>query len=144
MGNPVHLVCSHCASINRVPQDRLGDNPKCGQCKQAILSPHPIALNSTTFGKHVEREGLPIVVDFWAAWCGPCQAMAPEFAAAAQSLSSEARLFKVDTDAEPEIAGRFAIRSIPTLILFKGGREVARKSGATSQSEVVRWVRAHR
>jgi thioredoxin 2 len=144
MDNPVHLVCSHCTSVNRVPQDRLGDSPKCGHCKQAILSTHPIALNGTTFRKHLEKDQLPLVVDFWAAWCGPCQAMAPEFASAAETLSSEARLFKVDTDAEPDIAAQFSIRSIPTLLLFKGGREVARKSGATSQSDVVRWIRAHR
>jgi thioredoxin 2 len=144
MANPVHLICNHCASVNRVPQDRLVDSPKCGQCKQPILSPHPIALNSATFRQHLDRDELPMVADFWAAWCGPCQAMAPEFAAAAETLTSEARFFKIDTDAEPDIAGQFSIRSIPTLILFKGGREVARKSGATSQSEIVRWIRAHR
>jgi thioredoxin 2 len=142
MADTLHLVCSHCSSVNRVPRERLGDNPKCGQCKQSVLTGHPVELTGVNFRKHLASNDLPLVVDFWAPWCGPCIAMAPEFSAAAESLVPEARLFKLNTDAESAIAGEFAIRSIPTLILFKGGREVARHSGTMGRADIVRWLRS--
>jgi thioredoxin 2 len=137
----LHLVCAHCASTNRIPRDRLGDGPKCGSCREPLLTRHPLELTSVNFRKHLEKDDLPLAVDFWAPWCGPCQAMAPEFEAAAETLASEARLFKVNTDAEPTIATQFSIRGIPTLILFKSGREVARQSGAMGRGDITRWIR---
>jgi thioredoxin 2 len=142
MSETVHLVCAHCAGVNRVPTARLGENARCGSCHQEVLSDHPLELTSGSFRKHVQHDDLPLAVDFWAPWCGPCQMMAPQFAAAAKELRSEARLVKVNTDAEPGIAGEFGIRSIPTLILFKGGREIARQSGAMGTADIARWIRA--
>jgi len=132
MAEALHLVCPHCEKINRIPPARLGETPRCGHCHQPLFTGHPTELTD-----------VPIVVDFWAPWCGPCQMMAPQYAAAATELEPAARLAKVNTDAETALASEFSIRSIPTLALFKGGREVARQPGAISKSDIVRWVRAH-
>jgi thioredoxin 2 len=142
MGESLHLVCAVCSGVNRVPKDRLADDPKCGHCRQPLLPGQPVELTSTIFRKHVQKNDLPVVVDFWAPWCEPCVGMAPQFAAAAEELVTEARLLKLNTDAESGIAGEFAIRSIPTLILFKSGREVARHCGAMGKTDIVRWVRS--
>lgn len=137
----VHVVCPRCATTNRVPAARLADAPTCGKCKAALFDAHPLVLTSANFERHLQASDLPLVVDFWAPWCGPCRAMAPAFETAAAQLEPRFRLAKLNTDEEAEIAGRYAIRSIPTLIVFKGGREHARQAGAMPAGALVDWIR---
>ena len=139
----VVVACPHCRTLNRVPLTRLADAPVCGRCGKPLFDSHPVALDEGAFQAHAERAGLPLLVDFWAPWCGPCRTMAPHFEAAAAQLEPRVRLGKVDTEAQPALASRFGIRSIPTLILFRGGREIARQSGAIGSTEIVRWTRQH-
>jgi len=141
MSEALHLVCPHCEKINRIPSTRLGEAPKCGDCHQSLFTGHPIELTTTGFRRQLEHSDVPILVDFWAPWCGPCQMMAPQYAAAAAELEPGMRLAKVNTDVETTLAGEFHIRSIPTLALFKGGREIARQAGAMGKADIVRWVR---
>jgi thioredoxin 2 len=144
MNAPLHIVCPHCHTTNRVQPAQLGQSPTCGSCKQALFTGQPITLDDKTFDKHLSRTQIPLVVDFWAAWCGPCRSMAPAFAHAAGRLEPHARLAKIDVDAAPVVAQRYAIRSIPTLVLFLDGREVARQSGAfTSPTQIEQWVAHH-
>ena len=138
----LHLVCPHCHGTNRVRAADLDSAPDCGHCHRPLVTGAPVALDGTTFDKHVGRSHLPVVVDFWAPWCGPCRQMAPAFAQAARELEPQVRLAKLDTEAQPQIAGRYQIRSIPTMIVFRAGREVARVSGALPPGEIVRWVRS--
>ncbi|OQW68871.1 MAG: thiol reductase thioredoxin [Proteobacteria bacterium ST_bin11] len=142
MSESLHLVCPHCQAVNRLPAARLSQNPKCGQCHQTLFSGHPLALNAKSFAPHLTRNDIPLLVDFWADWCGPCKMMAPAFAQAAQLLEPRVRLGKVDTEAEQQLSAGYNIRSIPTLILFKSGRELARQSGALSAPDIVRWVQS--
>ncbi|MCU0806294.1 MAG: thioredoxin TrxC [Burkholderiales bacterium] len=141
MREPVHIVCPHCGTTNRLPRERLAERPACGKCKAPLFDGHPAALGEADFDRHVGKSDIPVVVDFWAAWCGPCKMMAPQFERAAQELEPHVRLAKLDTEAAQGIAARYGIRSIPTMIAFKGGREIARQSGAMDAASIVRWVR---
>ncbi|MEN9493438.1 MAG: hypothetical protein RJA63_3887 [Pseudomonadota bacterium] len=138
----MHIVCPHCDSINRVPVERLTERPNCGRCHQALFEGSPVTLTGESFSRHVERSDLPLLVDFWAPWCGPCKMMAPQFQQAARLLEPRVRLAKVDTEAEPQLGARYGIRSIPTLVLFRGGSELARQSGALGAQDIVRWATA--
>jgi thioredoxin 2 len=136
------IACAQCGSMNRMPHARLGAHPHCGRCHRAVFEARPLALSSDNFDLHAARSNLPLLVDFWAPWCGPCLQMAPQFEAAAGQLEPRFRLGKVDTEAEPALGTRFAIRSIPTLVLFSAGREIARQSGAIGAAQIVQWARA--
>ena len=139
----VHIVCPHCHGINRLPAERLADGGNCGKCKQPLFVGAPLELQGNTFDTHVQRSGIPVVVDFWAPWCGPCRMMAPAFTEAARQLEPHYRLVKVNTEEEQSLAARFGIRSIPTLAVFRGGREVARQAGAMDAATLMRWIRQY-
>ena len=143
MSESLHLVCPHCQAINRVPAERLSHAPSCGQCHRPLFTGQPLELNAARFEQHLSHTDIPLLVDFWAPWCGPCKMMAPQFAQAAGLLEPRLRLAKVNTEAEPALGSRYGIRSIPTLVLFKKGRELARQPGAMGAQEIVRWARAH-
>ena len=142
MNDSLHLVCPHCHAVNRLPRAKLGQTPNCGQCHRPLFDAHPLELTQATFAKHLSRNDIPVLVDFWAPWCGPCKMMAPQFAQAAQLLEPQVRLAKVNTEAEQSLGAQYAIRSIPTLALFRGGREIARQPGAMGAQDIVNWVRA--
>ena len=144
MTDSLHIVCPHCHTTNRVAAEHLGSAPNCGQCHQPLFTGRPLALDAASFERHIGRSQVPVLVDFWAPWCGPCRTMAPAFEQAAGLLEPRVRLAKVNTEDEQQLAARFNIRSIPTLALFVNGREVTRQAGAfRSAQDIAGWVRSH-
>ena len=142
MTDAVIVACPACNTLNRAPRDKLaaGATGKCGNCGAPLFGGHPVALNALSFDTHASKSDIPLLVDFWAPWCGPCKAMAPQFEKAATSLEPQVRLAKVNTDDEQELAGRFRIQGIPTMILFQHGKEIARQSGALNAAGIESWV----
>ncbi|MDF3936478.1 thioredoxin TrxC [Pseudomonas citronellolis] len=139
MSDPLLIPCPHCGGLNRLPAERLGDHPRCGRCKNDVLPGAPFAVDEAGFAAQLKGD-LPLLVDVWADWCGPCKAFAPTFEQAAARLAGRCRLAKLDSEANPRLAGQLGIRSIPSLILFKDGREVARQSGAMPLPQLLDWL----
>lgn len=143
MSDAIHIVCPHCESINRLPVVRPAADAKCGKCHHRLFTGQPLAVDSALLARHVQRNDIFVLVDFWAQWCGPCKMMAPVFEQASARLEPQVRLLKLDTDRNPDAAAQYGIRGIPTLILFRGGREIARQSGAMNASSLLAWVQQH-
>lgn len=138
-----HLVCPHCHKVNRVPADKLSSGGNCGACKQPLWPDQVLELGEQSFAAHAARSDVPVLVDFWASWCGPCKVMAPQFEQAAKAWRGKVRFAKLNTEQARGPAGQFGIRSIPTLILFQNGREVARQSGAMNQAQISQWLQSN-
>lgn len=142
MTEPLIIPCAHCAGLNRIPADRLAEGPRCGRCKSSVLTDSPFDVNQASFASQIKGD-LPLLVDVWASWCGPCRSFAPTFAQAAAQLKGRCRLAKLDSEADPQLSTQLGIRSIPSLILFRNGREVARQSGALPLPQLLAWLAQH-
>lgn len=140
MSEALQIPCTSCHAVNRIPADRLADAPRCGRCKASLLPDAPVDVSEATFDKLISRSDVPVVVDFWAAWCGPCKMMAPVFAKTAGEMRGRALFVKVDTEQAPQVSARLGIRSIPTLAVFKQGKELARQAGAMDGTALQRWL----
>jgi thioredoxin 2 len=143
MSDPKHVVCPHCGAINRVPAGRSAAAAQCGSCKSKLFACEPRDVDAAAFDRHVAKGDLPVLVDVWAPWCGPCRSMAPQFERAAQMLEPDMRLLKLNSDEQQQIAQRYDIRSIPTMLLFKSGKLAARTAGAMDSASIVRWAKAN-
>lgn len=143
MSDPKHIVCPHCGAINRIPAERSAAAAQCGSCKSKLFGGHPQAVDAAAFDRHIGKGDVPVLVDVWAPWCGPCRSMAPQFEKAAQMLEPNVRLLKLNSDEQPAISARYDIRSIPTMLLFKGGKLAARTAGAMDAGSIAAWVKSN-
>ena len=142
MSDKKHIVCPHCGATNRIPTARVQDKPRCGKCKNTLFTGHPIELNDQNFAKVISKSDIPVLVDFWAEWCGPCKMMAPAFSEASSKLEPRVILAKLNTEVAQQTAAQFGIRSIPSLILFKNGQELSRQAGAMNAPQIIQWVQS--
>ena len=143
MSHPLHAVCVSCHAVNRIPAQRDGKEINCGSCHQPLFGQAPVSVNQAAFTAQISKNDVPVVVDFWAPWCGPCKAMAPAFAQVCARMGSRARFIKVNTDEEQQLGAQYNIRSIPTLAIFKGGQEIARIAGALPAASLEQWINTH-
>ena len=142
MSQSRHLVCPHCEAVNRIPDDKLADKPRCGRCKEPLFTGNPVELSDQTFDKHLKRNDLPLVVDFWAPWCGPCKMMGPHFKSVTAQMEPHLRFAKLNTEQAQRVAAQYNIRSIPTVAIFRNGREVARQAGAMDARMLAQWIQS--